>query len=109
MGSVNPKDFKSFSGYEGSGAVSSIAISPDGKKVLAANNHFLRKENVLVLWDIISENEVPTIYGHKKGINEVSFSPDGKTILTCSSDKTAILWDVSSKNQVALFAGHMGR
>jgi WD40 repeat protein len=32
---------------------------------------------------------------HQGGVRAVAFSPDGKTVLTGSSDKTARLWDVS--------------
>ncbi len=41
-------------------------------------------------------------------VTSVAFSPDGKTVLTWSSDKTARLWDVETGKQVQEFIGHEG-
>jgi WD40 repeat protein len=43
--------------------------------------------------------------GHQGFVWSVSFSPDGKSIATGSSDNTARLWDLSG-NQLAEFKGH---
>ena len=34
--------------------------------------------------------------GHKASITSVCFSPDDKTVVTGSNDKTAIIWDVNT-------------
>ncbi|MEH2026364.1 WD40 repeat domain-containing protein, partial [Nostoc sp.] len=38
--------------------------------------------------------------GHQGIVSSVSFSPDGKTIATASSDKTARLWPVENLDQL---------
>jgi WD40 repeat protein len=43
--------------------------------------------------------------GHTDEIASVSFSPDGKHVLTGSRDKTAKLWDISGR-EIATFAWH---
>ncbi|WP_375471012.1 ribosome assembly protein 4 [uncultured Nostoc sp.] len=43
--------------------------------------------------------------GHTSYVNSVSFSPDGKRIVTASADKTARVWDISGK-QIAELKGH---
>ncbi|WP_365973093.1 AAA-like domain-containing protein [Moorena sp. SIO4G3] len=44
--------------------------------------------------------------GHIDSVNSVSFSPDGKTLATASSDHTVRVWDLEG-NQLALFKGHI--
>ncbi len=45
--------------------------------------------------------------GHQGYVNSVSFSPDGKTIATASSDNTARLWNLQGQ-QIQEFKGHQG-
>lgn len=48
---------------------------------------------VLALQNIVDNiHEQNQLKGHTSGVNSASFSPDGKRILTASSDNTARLW-----------------
>lgn len=40
---------------------------------------------------------------HSGGVYGVSWSPDGKQLLTASGDKTAKLWDVETRQMVSEF------
>ena len=40
--------------------------------------------------------ETLTLYGHSSPVRSVSFSPDGKRIVSGSNDKTVKVWDISS-------------
>jgi WD40 repeat protein len=45
--------------------------------------------------------------GHTGGVNSVAFSPDGKTFVSGSDDKSVILWDVATGEKIRTFAeGH---
>jgi WD40 repeat protein len=44
--------------------------------------------------------------GHSNLVNSVSFSPDGRFILTGSSDHTAKLWDARTGVEIRTFSGH---
>ncbi|MDD1463690.1 hypothetical protein MEO39_27335, partial [Dolichospermum sp. ST_sed2] len=44
---------------------------------------------------------------HQGTVNSVSFSPDGKTIATASSDNTARLWNLQGQ-LIQEFKGHQG-
>ncbi len=44
--------------------------------------------------------------GHSGSVNSVDFSPDGRYVITGSSDKTAKLWDVNTGLEVRTFKGH---
>ena len=46
--------------------------------------------------------------GHTAEVFSISFSPDGKSILTGSGDKTAILWDLEG-NVLQNFTGHTAK
>lgn len=43
---------------------------------------------------------------HSGGINAMSMSPDGNTIVTVSEDKTGRLWDTKTEECVGLLQGH---
>ncbi|CAG9793230.1 unnamed protein product [Diatraea saccharalis] len=40
---------------------------------------------------------------HKGGVYGISWSPDGKQLLSCSGDKTCAIWDVATMERVTLF------
>lgn len=44
--------------------------------------------------------------GHSKGVNSVSFSPDGRVLATGSQDSTVKLWDVSTGAELRTLIGH---
>src|SRR5262245_63014830 len=44
--------------------------------------------------------------GHEGWVKAVAFSPDGKLVLTGSSDNTARLWDAAGGKLVATLSGH---
>jgi WD40 repeat protein len=46
--------------------------------------------------------------GHTDGVFSAAFSPDGKRIVTGSSDKTARIWDAETGKVLRTFEGHNG-
>jgi WD40 repeat protein len=47
-----------------------------------------------------------TLVGHTDAIAETSFSPDGKTLVTSSKDRTVILWDTVRRTHRVTLTGH---
>src|SRR5439155_14768687 len=66
-----------------------LAFSPDGK-LLAAGY-----DELVLLWDVATGKERATLSGHRGAVQAVSFSPDGKRLLSQSEDGTALVWDVA--------------
>jgi WD40 repeat protein len=82
-------------------ALSSLALSPDGRKVLAGSfesNDVLRR-------DLGGATEAP-LAGHEKAVLGVRWSRDGKRALTASQDGTLRLWDMAARKAVHVFKGH---
>jgi WD40 repeat protein len=40
------------------------------------------------------ESEISPMEGHRYGVNQVEFSPNGELLASCSLDGSTILWDV---------------
>ena len=63
----------------GGGRISSIAFSPDGR-ILAANS---TEEGLIVLWDWAAQRNIADVrIAHERGINYLTFSPDGESLAT---------------------------
>jgi len=106
------KEIRTFQEHQGS--VSSVAFSPDGKSILTGS-----WDNTSILWDAATGGRLRTFtehsrVEHRQGagrqerhyVTSVAFSPDGKSILTGSWDKTAILSEVSTGKPLRTFKGH---
>ena len=91
----------------------SIAFSPDGKQIVSGSN-----DGTICLWDATSgelfgtppKNDprpVASVIGHTSGVSSVTFSPNGKLIVSASYDGTLCLWDAAGGQLVAFHEGHM--
>jgi WD40 repeat protein len=95
--------WRSFEG--GSGAVTSVAVSPDGKLLAMGSKDSTR------LWGIRDKMIQAAFQGHSGPVRSVAFSPDGKLLATGSDDRTARLWRIGQDPQpspVAELKGHSG-
>lgn len=81
--------------------VLSVAISPDGARLLSGGT-----DKTLKLWDVSAGALVRTLEGHEDHIVSVAFSPDGTRLLSGSRDKTVKLWDAATGVLVRTFDTH---
>ena len=81
---------------------SSTALLPDGRILATASPD----EQTVKLWDQANGQELATLYGHAGPVRYITFSPDGKRLVTGGEDRTVRLWDVATWQEVATLRGH---
>jgi WD40 repeat protein len=74
---------------DGNSAVWTIALSPDGKKVVSGSD-----DGGVRLWDIDTGKVIAKWMVHTKKVESVCWSQDGQRVVSGSSDGTARVWDV---------------
>lgn len=85
-----------------SGSPSAVALSADGRKAALAAGY----DRTLRLWDTTTGRAGPTLQGHGESISSLSFSADGKLLLSASEDQTLRLWDCESGRCLRVLSGH---
>jgi WD40 repeat protein len=79
-----------------------LAFLPDGRSLLGAV-----RRNVIV-WDATTGAVRATLSGHKDEVRGLALTPDGRTLLSASKDKTVRVWDVASGAERAVLDWKVG-
>lgn len=85
------------------GFITSLAFSPDGKRIVLASNN-----KMVYIWDVETQKEIRRLEGHTDRVNSVAFSPDGKLIVSVSTDHTMRIWDAETGKEILSLAEHIG-
>ena len=80
-------------------AVSSMAISLDGRKLATAS-----LDRTLKLWDTKSGEQLQSLTPVSATITGMAFSPDGKWLATTGHDTTVKIWDIAAGKVTKSFA-----
>ena len=83
--------------------VFSVAITPDGQKVISGS-----WDDTIKLWRLSTGQEIRTLTGHTNDIRTVVISPDGQIIASASDDCTIKLWQLSTGQDHLTLTGHSG-
>jgi WD40 repeat protein len=83
-------------------AVSSVAFSPDGSRLLTAG-----RDHDVRLWDVASGTSLRVLRGHFGSVNDARFSPDGRWIVT-AGPRSVGLWRASDGRLIRLLVGPEG-
>jgi len=100
--------------FPGLGAFS-VAFSPDGRTVLLGHAPLASADRpaggngTLVVREVATGKELLSFGRQKDTVLSVAFSPDGRTVLSGSSDQTLILWQIATGKELRDFRGHLNR
>jgi WD40 repeat protein len=74
-----------------------FAFSPDSHTLAWAG----WREPAIHLLELSTGSELRVLVGHTGRVQSLSFSPDGKSLVSGSNDTTALVWDLSGKTAAA--------
>jgi len=75
--------------------ISALGLHPDNQTIATANSS---TQKSIKLWSLDGKLFNSFLSGHGDVINDLSFSPDGKTIASASADRIIKLWSWSRNN-----------
>jgi WD40 repeat protein len=83
-----------------------VALSPDERYVFGGD-----KAGIIRVWDLVTEKleQTWTAYDQRSwsySIRELVFTADGKTLISCSFDKTIRVWEMPAGRLVRTLTGH---
>lgn len=77
-----------------------LTFSPDGKQIVAAHDHQVG------LWDVQTGKQINAPSGHRREIQELAFSPDGRYLASGGADEITIVWDWRAGKALHQVTGH---
>ena len=83
--------------------ITSLAFSPDGKRIVFACDN-----KMIYVWDVEIKKDILRLEGHTDCVNYAAFSPDGKRIVSASDDETVRIWDTETGEEILCLKGHEG-
>jgi RNA polymerase sigma factor (sigma-70 family) len=91
--------------------VSGVAFAPNCKMLATAEGPTTsRKGNCITLWEVATGRVRLRLKGHQGHVNCLAFAGDSRTLVSCSTDTTALVWDVTAPLRPApVQAGNLSR
>jgi WD40 repeat protein len=88
----------------GGGTVSSMAITPDGARIITASG-----DNTAHVLSASTGAQLLQLKGHAGPVRAVAVTPDGAHMITGSDDGTARIWDANAGTELRKLNGNGGR
>jgi WD40 repeat protein/predicted Zn-dependent protease len=86
--------------------VSSVAFSPDGKRLASGSS-----DKTVKVWNVQTGQDILTFKGHTSPVLSVAFSPNGRRLVSCSGDDRhspgeVKVWDAQTGRELLDLKGH---
>jgi WD40 repeat protein len=85
--------------------VVSVAWSPAGNRVAVSDRS---DSGAARVFDVDTGELVAELRGHRGEVRSVSFSPDGRWLVTAGLDRTARVWEAATGRELVVLLGHRG-
>jgi WD40 repeat protein/tRNA A-37 threonylcarbamoyl transferase component Bud32 len=83
--------------------VTTLAVSPEGR-VLASGSGF--EDPAIRIWDAATGRLLFRLDGHTAWVCRLSFSKDGRQLISAASDQTIRVWDTRTWTETRVLRGH---
>lgn len=90
-----------FTYYGHRARVSSVAWSPDGRRIASASD-----DHLVLICDSQHGKTLLTYSGHSAPVYALAWSPNGKYIASAGADNTVRVWDAASGKTITIYSGH---
>ncbi len=90
-----------------SGRITSLAFSPDGSLLAAADGQ-LTRDSIIRLWQMPDLSPKAHWPAHQDTVFDLAIGGGGQWIATAGADKLVKLWDLHTHAELAKFEGHAG-
>ncbi|KAI1783198.1 WD40-repeat-containing domain protein [Ganoderma leucocontextum] len=86
--------------------INALSFAPDSRRIATAHGTLRYgavdlEECFVRIWDVATGAALAVLAGHSKRVADISFSSDGRSLVSASDDSSARIWDAASGEQTA--------